>query len=70
MNLLDAMDSHNRCSSFDGALLMMPVINEVVILAHRIRISEILPWDRKFYLTHDILHNTSSNVFMRTCILA
>ena len=24
------------------------------ILAHRIRISEILPWDRKSYLTHAI----------------
>ena len=25
------------------------------IFAHRIRISEILPWDRKSYLTHAIL---------------
>ena len=28
------------------------------ILAHRIRISEILPWDRKSYLTHSILPRT------------
>ena len=28
------------------------------ILAHRIRISEILPWDRKSYLTHAILPRT------------
>ena len=27
---------------------------ERVILAHRIRISEILPWDRKPYLTHAV----------------
>ena len=26
-----------------------------IFLAHRIRISEILPWDRKSYLTHAIL---------------
>ena len=29
------------------------------ILAHRIRISEILPWDRKSYLTHAILPRLS-----------
>ena len=28
-------------------------------LAHRIRISEILPWDRKSYLSHVILHRLS-----------
>ena len=28
---------------------------ENIFLAHRIRISEILPWDRKSYLTHPIL---------------
>ena len=28
-------------------------------LAHQIRISEILPWDRKFYLTHAILPRLS-----------
>ena len=33
-----------------------------VVLAHRIRISEILPCDRKSYLTHAILPKTSSKV--------
>ena len=30
-----------------------------IILAHRIRISEIIPWDRKSYLTHAILPRLS-----------
>ena len=30
-----------------------------IFLAHRIRISEILPWDRKSYLTHAILPRLS-----------
>ena len=34
------------------------------ILADRIRISEILPWDRKSYLTHAIIPRTSSNVIL------
>ena len=37
-------------------------------LAHRIGISEILPWDRKSYLTHAISPRMSSNV-MWNCIL-
>ena len=37
---------------------------------HTVRISEILPWDRKSYLTHAILPRTSSEVIMRNCILA
>ena len=41
-----------------------------LVLAHRIRISEILPWDRKSYLTHVILPRASSNVIMRNCIFA
>ena len=41
-----------------------------IFLAHRIRISEILPWDRKSYLTHAILPRASSDVIMRNCILA
>ena len=32
------------------------------ILAHRIRISEILPWERKSHLTHTILTRTSSSL--------
>ena len=36
----------------------------IYILAHRLRISELLPWDRKFYLTHAILSRTSSNAIM------
>ena len=39
-------------------------------LAHRIKIPEILPWDRKSYLTHAILPRTSSNVIMINCILS
>ena len=35
---------------------------QIFFLAHRIGISEILPWDRKSYLTHAILPRTSSNV--------
>ena len=34
------------------------------ILAHQIRISETLPWDRKSYLTHAILPRTSNNVIL------
>ena len=34
------------------------------ILAHRKRISEILPWNRKSYFTHAILPRTSSNIIM------
>ena len=34
------------------------------ILAHRIRISEILPWDSKSYLTHAILPRLSSEGYM------
>ena len=33
--------------------------SDTFILAHRIRISEILPWDRKSYLTHAILPRLS-----------
>ena len=42
----------------------------IIFLAHRIRISEILPQDRKCYPTHAILPRTSSNVIMLNCILA
>ena len=35
-----------------------------IFLAHWIKISEILPWDRKSYLTYAIIHRTSSNVIM------
>ena len=34
------------------------------ILAHQIRISMVLPWDRKSYPTQAILPRTSSNVIM------
>ena len=33
-------------------------------LVHRVRISEILPWDRKSYLTHAILPRLSSEGFI------
>ena len=39
-------------------------ICQKVILAHPIRISEILPFDRKSYHTHAILPRTSSNVIV------
>ena len=41
-----------------------------IFLAHRIRISEILPWDIKSYLTLSILLRTSINVSMCNCIKA
>ena len=34
------------------------------VLRNQIKISEILPWDGKSYLTHAILPRTSSNVIM------
>ena len=34
------------------------------VLAHRIRISEILPWDKKSYLTHAILHRLSRDGYI------
>ena len=34
------------------------------ILAHRIRISDILPWDRKSYLTHAILPRLSREGYL------
>ena len=37
-------------------------------LAHRIRISEILPWDGKSYLTHTILPRLSCEGFINCCI--
>ena len=37
-------------------------IKRNIVLAHRIRLSENLPWNRKSYLTHAILPRTSSNV--------
>ena len=43
-------------------ILQTTFILEANILAHRIRISEILPWDRKSYLTHAILSRLSSKV--------
>ena len=46
------------------ATISARAFNILVILAHRIRISEILHWDRRSYLTHAILPRTSSNVIM------
>ena len=34
------------------------------VLTHRIRISEILPWDRKSYLTHAILPRLSRDGYI------
>ena len=39
------------------------------ILAHRIRISEILPWDRKSYLIHAILPRLSHEGFHTKVVL-
>ena len=50
--------------------VLLPVYAVKHILAFRIRISEILPWDRKSYLAHAILPRTSSNAIMLNCILA
>ena len=51
---------YDKKSKFTAA----KVSGETVFLAHLIRISEILPWDRKSYLSHAILLKTSSNVIM------
>ena len=40
-------------------------LSRISFLAYRIRISEILSWDRKSYLTHAILPRTLSNVIIR-----
>ena len=50
--------------TWSETLKMFSCVRGRTILAHRIRISEILPWDRKSYLTHAILPRTSSNVIM------
>ena len=49
----------NKCnieSIFEMVIIIKP---RKAFLAHRIRISEILPWDRKYYLTHAISHRLS-----------
>ena len=43
---------------------LVMAVKELEFLAHRIRITEILPWDRKSYLSHAILPRRSSNVIM------
>ena len=45
-------------------IILTAIGREKLILAYRIRISEILPWDRKSYPTHAILPRTSNNVIM------
>ena len=40
-------------------LRIVSVPKDFFFLAHRIGISEILPWDRKFYLTHAVLPRPS-----------
>ena len=59
----DQSGNNNTCE------VVINVIREyyylaILFLAHRIRISEILPWYRKSYLTHAILPRTSSNVIL------
>ena len=50
------------------AIVSIKMYNQVqeisvqVLLAHQIRISEILPWDRNSYLTHVILPRLSREV--------
>ena len=41
---------------------------EPLFLTHQIRISEILPWDRKSYLTHAILPRLSREATYIGCI--
>ena len=40
------------------------VLKRLYFLAHQIRISEILPWDRKSYLTHANLPRLSREGFI------
>ena len=48
----------------DAAIYIRTFIVNVIKLFHRIRISEILPWDRKSYLTHAILPRLSHEGFI------
>ena len=45
-------------------IILTAIGREKLIIAYRIRISEILPWDRKSYPTHAILPRTPNNVIM------
>ena len=54
----------NLCSLSTFKARLSFIFNYLIILAHQIRISEILPWDRKSYFTHAILPRTSSKVVM------
>ena len=54
-----------------GLRLFSIMFIKILFLAHRIRIFQILPCDRKSFLsTNAILPRTSSNVIMSNCILA
>ena len=52
---LKSLSSGKRCVKYE-------------FLAHRIRISEILPWDGKSYLTHAILPRLPCEGFINYCI--
>ena len=43
----------------DYDIFRNPILCHTIILAHGIRISEVLPWDRNSYLTHAILPRLS-----------
>ena len=64
MFLEDKYSPEKAQASLTFNTLLRHNIQTQIYLAHRIRISEILPWDRKSYLTHAILPRTSSNVIM------
>ena len=52
---------------FDGIVIDPELLRKgdvTFFLAHWKRISEILPWDSKCYLSHAILPRTSSNVIL------
>ena len=56
--------SHNMTMLYPNLFYIKACYKKTALLAHWIRISEILIWDRKSYLTHAILPMMSSNVIM------
>ena len=61
VNSTDPDEMLPLCGISSGSSLFAKVsrMKRVNIFAHQIRISEILPWDRKSYLTHAILPRLS-----------
>ena len=63
MTLLDVLGSMGKIRFIFyprvKSQISLSSVQEVAFIAHRIRIPEILPWDRNFYLTQAILPRLS-----------